>query len=164
MYVFFYLFIELLIIYVNTCKGIVEHIAEDSPRFVHFTHYLRGKNRFLNFSAHQNPTIEETLQILVEFRYFFTFGYGAYNHTKTFGFNALQEFTQAFFLGFTFYFLRDRNTVRKGNQHEVTTCDREFRADTRAFGGDRFFYYLYQYRLIRFKCFGYRTIFIDIGF
>ena len=95
----------MLVIHVYTCERIVEHIAKYSTCFAHFTHHLRGVNRFLYFSTHQNPTVEETLQILVEFRYFFTFCHSAYYHTKAFGFNALQEFSQAFFFSFTFYFL-----------------------------------------------------------
>ncbi len=64
------------------------------------------------------PFIYQMVHIVVEFCYFFSFGYSSYDNTETFRFHAFNQCFESCFLFGAFNFFRNRYFLVEGNQHQ----------------------------------------------
>ena len=158
-----HLFIDILVVDVDTGERRIEQISKESnsaARFLVNQCCFFQSISLLYVSNGAFPATFEDAQLLVKLCNATSFRYRADDDAETFRFDAMDELFETRALSVAFDFGGHTHLVGEGNEHQIAACKGDFTRETWTFGRDGFFDNLNKY----FLPYGYRVLDLPIFF
>ena len=147
----------------DTLEGGIEYIAQHTDHAVLLFEHECRSCRLLSLAACIVEALHKRLELMVELGHSLTLGRSAYDHTEVTWLYALHQLMKTQFFFRRLYFLRYRDLVAEGREHQVAARETDFCGKTRSFGRYRLFHNLHKEFLAGREHIGHGAVFVDFG-